>query len=318
MLSVKGFAGAVAGGVLGALVWAAVSYFAEIEAGYVAIGVGVAAGVGGAIAAGSRRTPSLGVVSALVALVAVLVGKALSTDLMYHKALAGVRAGNIDDGRAIAGLQEKMFTEFTAEAKLSEEQVAQAKASPEMMEQVAAAARDRWNHMDPYERLAVKREVGQQAASQMVRAGGPMAVFAFVKSLGLYDALWIFLATGAAYRSATRSARVKAPAQPLLESVAPRPEKAQDERMPAHMAVAEARAERAGVTAPAALKPEPQRAAPTRTKPTEPSKAGGEPTSVAHPFLRAGGPGGGAAQDVRPLKMASPEKPADPSSRDAA
>jgi len=91
---------------------------------------------------------------------------------------------------------------------------------------------------------------------------------------------------------------------------------------PALMNVAEARAERAAPPVPTPAPPQPV-VRPSAGEPAKPSKASStkqpatnEPTSVAHPFLRTGGPAGASVREIQPLKMSKPDT--DRSSSDAA
>lgn len=66
---VKSVVGAVLGGIAGAAIWAAVAFYAHLEAGYVAWGVGILTGLGAAIFADKKGGGGMpvGIMAAVVA-----------------------------------------------------------------------------------------------------------------------------------------------------------------------------------------------------------------------------------------------------------
>jgi len=84
-----GLIGAVVGGAIGAAVWALVSNLTGYEIGFVAWGVGVAAGVGMVVASGGRAGAIGGVLAALVALTAVAIGKYAVVAIAINSAMTG-------------------------------------------------------------------------------------------------------------------------------------------------------------------------------------------------------------------------------------
>lgn len=75
-MNVKAVVLGVVGGALGALLWAAIAYYAHMEIGYVAWGVGGLVGFASALGGGGGRTN--GVLCAVIALLSIFAGKWLA------------------------------------------------------------------------------------------------------------------------------------------------------------------------------------------------------------------------------------------------
>jgi hypothetical protein len=104
--------GAVIGGVLGALVWAAVTYFFKVEVGYIAWGVGGLVGLG-ALAMGGRGAATGGA-CALIALLAIFAGKFLAVKVAVGSPDAeALYRDFVSDARDFAALtSERQFPRF--------------------------------------------------------------------------------------------------------------------------------------------------------------------------------------------------------------
>lgn len=78
--------GAAVGGLVGALIWAAIAYYFEYEVGYMALGVGALVGLG-AVAGGGSGQAIAGCCSA-IAVVSILGGKVLAVSMMMDSSIA--------------------------------------------------------------------------------------------------------------------------------------------------------------------------------------------------------------------------------------
>ncbi len=110
----KALAGAIAGAVAGAAVWAAITYFTGYEIGYVAWGIGAAVGGGAALLGGEGATS--GLVCAVLALAAILLGKIAATHFMAQKNLS-----EAIDATATRQLYEEWSTDAADFAALKDE-----------------------------------------------------------------------------------------------------------------------------------------------------------------------------------------------------
>lgn len=82
-------AGAIAGAV-GAAIWAAISYFGNIEIGYIAWGIGGLVGV--AVAAAGKNSAHAGVVAVVITIVSILGGKYAAVELGVQEMEAELQA----------------------------------------------------------------------------------------------------------------------------------------------------------------------------------------------------------------------------------
>jgi hypothetical protein len=100
---------AVVGGVVGALIWAAISYFTHREIGYVAWAVGGLVGLASLFAGGAGATN--GVICAVIALLSILGGKYVATKAFVGDALVEnqrkIHAELMGDARDLAKVQKK-------------------------------------------------------------------------------------------------------------------------------------------------------------------------------------------------------------------
>ncbi len=92
---------AIAGGLLAALigggVWAAVTYFTEYEAGYIAIGVGLLAGYAVVWMTGGRKGFILQIIAILSGLLAIAIGKYFAVYFIVKKVVAEQYGASIAD-----------------------------------------------------------------------------------------------------------------------------------------------------------------------------------------------------------------------------
>jgi hypothetical protein len=91
----------VAAGLVGAAIWAAISYFANVEVGYVAWGIGILVGI--AVAATGDNGVVPGIAAVLITVVAILAGKAGAVEIAlmdaqkeFDNTVAGFTADNVE------------------------------------------------------------------------------------------------------------------------------------------------------------------------------------------------------------------------------
>src|SRR6188768_854403 len=87
--------GALVGGSIGAaiggVVWALVAYFGHVEVGWIAWGVGLAAGAGASIGAKGQGGPQAGVLAAVLAVVAILGAKYAVVSMFVNEGLSEIQ-----------------------------------------------------------------------------------------------------------------------------------------------------------------------------------------------------------------------------------
>ena len=131
--------GALAGGVAGALVWAAVSYFLKVEVGYIAWGIGLLVGFASSVLGG--RGTNNGILCAVIAIGSIVAGKFMAERFYVdynwdelekmnadahedHMAAAEAFAKIKGDEKAYpAFMIEYEYTEAEVESKITEEEL---------------------------------------------------------------------------------------------------------------------------------------------------------------------------------------------------
>lgn len=195
------------GGLIGAAIWAGISYATNYEIGWIAWAIGGLVGAAVRISAGeSEEGFAPGLTAAVVAIASVLGGKYAA----YALLVASISGSdlplevNADDmvvsfaddiaGERIARGQSVAF----AGGKTIETATSQADYPADIWQQ----ASQKWQAIGPAEQqkqMAERREQMQQLATLLE---GSLSSFAppFSETFSLYDALWFFLAAATAYK----------------------------------------------------------------------------------------------------------------------
>ncbi len=199
---VQGVLGALAGGIVGAAVWAAISYFTNFEIGWIAWLVGIAVGMGMAWGAGEHRSVATGVIAAVIALASIGAGKYLTVHLMLSQ--SPVFSGPISDADAQMYLAGEILQEQEAAGTPLTWPAGQDADGAEKVEDypkpVADETKARWNAMPQPERDAYKQMILAQIQSAVGGNQGALTWNVFKATLGPFDALWAFLALSSAFK----------------------------------------------------------------------------------------------------------------------
>jgi hypothetical protein len=198
-------AGIVAGAI-GAAIWAAISYMANAEVGYIAWGIGFLTGYAVAYGAKDETDAITGVIAATCAVVAVLGGKYAAAHLSAQDAFHVMKAQmpqvtaelmfeayahEIAGDRAARGKP----VQFAGNKKLED-----VEAWEEFPADVQREAKQRWEKLPPAEQAAAIQKKADELKSIFQAVHGEVAQQAFMGSFGLFDLLWFFLAVGTAFR----------------------------------------------------------------------------------------------------------------------
>ncbi len=195
MSMARGFLGAVAGGALGAGLWAAVSYFTGYEIGWIAWAVGGLVGAGMAWGAEGRGGQGAAVLAAAVALGAVLLGKFSAAHYsVRHWVEETSSALTLDDARDHLAMK--------VQGQLIEGGVEISEATgDEGYATVVVMERDRrWAAMDKAERESYLESVRAEMIRESEEATGALTILAFIFSFGVFDLVFGFLAVTTAYK----------------------------------------------------------------------------------------------------------------------
>ncbi len=214
--------GASIGGAIGAAAWAAVVYFFNYELGILAAGVGFICGLGAVIGAGGQGNAWSGMVAVVVALVSIIVGKS-AIHVMYLSTLediqaqissemaSTVNADSLEEFQIYQGLVDQI-----AEERISN-RVAIDWPDPDMTLEEAYWPEDypqdlidetteTWSTMTPEDQASFKEARAAYLNEGLIEYNEMLEEeIAAVKDVKLtdtlspFDALWAFLALGAAW-----------------------------------------------------------------------------------------------------------------------
>jgi hypothetical protein len=196
---------------IGGVIWVLLGYFADVEVGYVAWGIGLLAGVGVRFKMESHEVNSAAGIAAVAAAMLVIAGSKyfvvrLHVANLLNPILAAddkmdpveLVAGDIVDERVKAG-QEINWPEPEADAKPPEGEEGGIVVGG-YPEDVLAEARQRWEAMPQAQR--VEYEAAKRAArvEQMAQVREAINNEAFKASFGPHDLLWFGLAVFTAFK----------------------------------------------------------------------------------------------------------------------
>lgn len=200
----KGIIGGMIAGGLGAAVWAAIAYFTGYEIGWVAWGIGAFVGFVAAKAAGDDKGDGLGIVAALIAVLAILGGKYGMGYALVQKAITANPPVVIDD----AFLKVMQATEVAEEweqggktlAWPSGHDIDSAEQKEHFPADVWTEAMQRWDATPTEERERIRTAMNQNQAQFRAALGSSLSWDAFKASFSMWDALFIGLALISAFR----------------------------------------------------------------------------------------------------------------------
>jgi hypothetical protein len=169
-------AGAI-GGLVGALIWGAITYFLSAEIGWIAWGIGALVGVCVRLGAGSETegaTPGAGAIG--ISAGAILLGKYFAAMMLLGGTSIEIDAPTPEDLKLMMTRSSGTVYETWAEVPPN----------------IKADAEARWNALTPEERTDMLK---------MLHGKGSITAFdVFQESFSPYDILWFLLAAGTAYR----------------------------------------------------------------------------------------------------------------------
>lgn len=204
-------AGTVAGFV-GAAIWAAISYYANIEIGYVAWGIGILVGI--AVAATGENGAGAGIVAVLITVLSLLGGKYAAVELQarnIEEALGSqtVSAESITDEALQSDFADKIIEEREStgesvsrpEIDLDDTDAPLAASYPR---HIWAEAGDRLEEATAEEKDAMRAEHARQIEEMIGLFSGAMRDRGFRESFSAFDLLFFGLAVVTAWGIAAR------------------------------------------------------------------------------------------------------------------
>jgi hypothetical protein len=193
------------GGLIGAAVWAGISYATNFEIGWIAWGIGFLVGVCVRISAGENEEGfAPGAVAGVIAIAAVLAGKYAAVSMLVASLDIDSTQINFTAEEMIASFADDIVKERTARGqsvvfpigKTIDDAVAQADYPADVWQEAAA----KWATIpaaEQQQQITQRREVMQALLGGFERN---LRTEGFWQSFGLFDALWFFLAAATAYK----------------------------------------------------------------------------------------------------------------------
>lgn len=209
MIFLRCLLGGSIGGLIGAVVWAAIGY-AGYEVGIVAWGIGFLVGFGVRAAAGEEVGWMPGILAVLIALGSVVAGKYMAVHMLVDHHFSDAMNFKIDDPMIMVSVfAEEVQEELTKAGKPVPEPALSPENNATTIEQhyapaVWAEAKRRWDALPPDQQAARTAEHEQETAKLMGALTDTLQSHArsegFRQSFSLFDLLWGALAAMTAFR----------------------------------------------------------------------------------------------------------------------
>lgn len=193
------------GGLVGAAIWAGISYATNYEIGWIAWGIGAMVGYCvGYVSQENEDGFAPGVTAAVLAIGSVLLGKFAAAHFLAASLAVSLTLPPAVPDDMISGFADDLIKDRIAKGQPVNfppgQTLESASDKADYPPDIWQAAAQQWSTLDPSEqqkRLATRNEELKNI-SQML--GGAMRESAFTNSFGLFDILWFLLAAGTAYR----------------------------------------------------------------------------------------------------------------------
>lgn len=198
MYLLRGAFVAALGGILGAVVWTLVAFFCGVELSWLALGVGALCGFGFVLGAKISGGMLGGVLAALIAIISIFVGK-LGWVILLAGAMATVE---VDDEMAEFAISSRIVEELDTKGELGAadlDAVMEAESIADLPPAISKQTVDTWSAMSKAEQREYKGELQAEHLSSAVE----FAVAIFIESIGLFDLLWLAIASFTSFKIAS-------------------------------------------------------------------------------------------------------------------
>ena len=201
----KAIIAGVIAGIVGAAVWAGISYFASVEIGWIAIGVGALVGFAVSAAAGEENLGyRSGTLAVVIACLAIVGGKWATVEFAAIKAKGESEMYVFTDEDCKVYIADATFWEWTNQGR----QVNFPSGSNNMTASTQAAyprdlwreAESQWGAMDGEEQEAFRTSCSEENHAYWLEDLSDKKKEAFVGSFGLLDIVFFLFAIVAAFK----------------------------------------------------------------------------------------------------------------------
>lgn len=205
----KAILGGAIGAVIGAVIWGAIVYFAQMEIGWIALGVGFLTGLGVAAGSGSDEGIHYGVIAVLFAFLAILVGKFVGVYLMVDDDFKSIDTSSfvMNDENMLELYADQVAAEWDSQGKQTLIKGAMLKdgEAPPYTPALKKEAQKRWNARTPEQKQQEKDEYTAEAKAAIdgiLRDAKDSSVTeAFLGSFSPLDFLFFGLAALIAFKT---------------------------------------------------------------------------------------------------------------------
>jgi hypothetical protein len=208
--------GGCVGGLIGAAIWAALAYFAHLESGWVAWGVGGLAGFGVAVGSGGVGGSLYGILAVLIALGSICLGKFSAVRFSLADVEGTVmkqfeddlRKNHNNDDSFLLSVADAIAEEWVAAGKTPKwpnSKAAEDREEPsDYPADLLKEAKARWAGLDAGEREALKQSIEARYRANLEGAvtamRGEISSEGFFASWGAFDLLFVVLAIATSFR----------------------------------------------------------------------------------------------------------------------
>ncbi len=210
----KWIIGGLIGALVGGTIWVLLGYYANVEVGYVAWGIGILVGIGVRYAAhmdGQEDSAVQGILAAGIALGAVMAAKyavfVLTVTIPINSALSDFESVDEEDGYLMTMLADRVVDEYDEKGRRlnwpTGSSIETAQVAADYPPGIWKEAENRFGKLTDEERAEFAEE--RKANLQLFRDTLAAEMPTFLDTFSPYDALWIFLAVASAFRLANGS-----------------------------------------------------------------------------------------------------------------
>ncbi|MFK7790511.1 MAG: hypothetical protein AB8C95_13590, partial [Phycisphaeraceae bacterium] len=195
-------------GFVGALLWAGLAYYGNLEIGLLAWGIGAAVGAAMMTGAAERASVQTGVLALVIALVSIVAGKYIAVEMVYNE-FDSDWSGEIarldtDDQYATSWIADDVIQEYEAQGKPVNYPPTANLDMPETQADyptdVWAEANQRWLAMSAEEKADFRESVITEQKAIFDTISGDFKAQGFIESFSFFDILWFALGGISAFK----------------------------------------------------------------------------------------------------------------------
>ncbi len=199
-MSAKGIGAGVIAGILGAAIWAAVSYYARVEIGYLAWGIGALVGI--AVTYSGSTGPVAGGLAVVITALSLLAGKYMAVEFDIQHALSELDT-NVSEELVISYLADEICTEREAKGQEINWPTSLDDSEPDSQEDYPAdiwkQAENTWSGLSPDEQQERRDTAEENMQAMLVFFTNQVRQDGFLGSFSAFDLLFFGLGVATAF-----------------------------------------------------------------------------------------------------------------------